>query len=158
MTLTSEGIHELLIPNAGIATIGPLLIPDAGFIRLYNHWPKTEISWWEASVPLSSRRPNKRLKIQSLSFDVEFSRTEFLEILDELDRSHGGMTLVQSKVMLPGDMHPQSFRKPETYLRTLQNCGACLLYELPHQNETAGLTLFSDEDLDFLVSNKLISD
>lgn len=158
MALIDEGIHELLISDAEIATIGPLLIPDGETIRMYAHWPNNYIEWWEASVPLSKFGPNRRLNIQSLSFDVELSKIEFLEVLEELDKSRGGIELIQSRLRLPGNLHPQGFRKRETYLRTLQNLGACLLYELPHQNETAGLTLFNNVDLDYLVSNQLISD
>ena len=65
--------------NAVIENVGPLLIPDGAFVRLYDHIPQMEYSWWRASVPLSKGGPNRRLSIRGLSFDVEFVKSVFLE-------------------------------------------------------------------------------
>ena len=68
----------------------------------------------------------------------------------------GGLTLVQSRKPLPANLHPRNFRREETYLRVLRDNGACLAYDLPHQNETAGLTVFGEKALRHLTENDLI--
>ena len=153
----AEGIYDYLIGQATIRTVEPLLIPGGDVIRLYDHIPSPEVVWWEASVPLTRLGPNRRLLVQSMAFDVEMPKAEFLEAVDELERCHGGLTLVQSRSPLPPDIHPGNFRKQETFLRVLRDCGAYVLFELPHFNETAGLTVFGKENFEYLTTNGVIA-
>lgn len=154
--LIAEGIYDYLIEQATIRMVRDLLIPGADVIRLYDHVPSPEVVWWEASVPLSRHGPNRRLHVQSMAYDVEMSKADFLDALDELDRGDGGLTLVQSGEPLPADIHPRRFRNQETLLRVLKGCGACLLYELPHQHETAGLTVFGRQNFEYMTANGII--
>jgi hypothetical protein len=154
--LIAEGIYDYLIEQASIGMVRDLLIPGADVIRLYDHIPCPEIVWWGASVPLSRHGPNRSLQVQNMAFDVEMTRADFLDAVDELDRGSGGLMLVQSSKPLPTDIHPRRFRNQETLLRVLRNNGACLLFELPHQHETAGLTVFGKRNFEHLVANGII--
>lgn len=152
--MADEEIFDFLIDDASVASVAELLLPDADVIRLYNHYPEPAIIWWEASVPLTSGGPNRNVTVQAMAYDVEMSRLTFLEAADELERKHGGLTLVQSYKPLPADIHPRNFHKEDTLLKVLAQCGACLFVELPHANETAGLTIFGRKHLDWLVDNE----
>lgn len=154
--MTPEGIYEFLIDKASIATVGPLLLPEGDVVRIYDHWPSPEITWWEASVPLVRSGANRRVLVQSLRYDLEMSRTDFLDVLGELDCGGGDIALIQSKGALPASLHPSGFHQPETYLRTLRDCGACLLFEFFEDGETASLTVFGADRLEHLVQNGLI--
>lgn|GEM_PF-3251614 len=152
-----DGIFDFLIEGAEVGTIAELLIPDADVIRLYDHYPEPVLRFWEASVPLSAFGPNRDVLVQSMAFNVEMSRSVFCEIVPELGRGRGGLSLVQSKSALPNELHPRGFRKEETLFRVLRDCGACLYFELPHANETAGLTVFGRDNYDYLIENDLIA-
>jgi len=81
----------------------------------------------------------------------------FCEIVPELERGNGGLSLVQSTTALPNELHPRGFRKEETLFRVLRDCGACLYVELPHANETAGLSVFGKDNYEYLIKNDLMA-
>ena len=81
--MTSEGIHPLVIKNARSATIGPILFPEGDIVRIYDHRPTSELRWWTASVPLTRGSLNRRVEVLALKYDVEMSRTDFLDALDD---------------------------------------------------------------------------
>jgi len=131
---------QMLIDRATAESIIPLLHKDGDIIRLYRHWPKAEVSWWIASVPLAQNGPNREILVQGLEYDMERSRAQFIEWID--DFRSAGMTLVQSVEPMPYSLHPRRFRTPESFEAALKKNGAMLLFELPHSYETAGLTVF----------------
>ena len=145
-------IHRYVLDNACAESIVPLLHPQGEIVRLYRHWPTPEIAWWRASVPLSRGGPNRNVRIQSLEYDLELSRKEFIEWIDEFSAS--GMTLLQSAGPLPGDLHPRRFSSPASFEQVLGQLGAMLLFELPHANETAGVTVFSDRHSEWVRSTE----
>lgn len=147
------GVYKYLIDYAIVDHLSSLLMPDAEVIRLYRHWPSPEVSWWEASVPLSRDGPNRNVLVQDLGFDMEISKQDFLDWME--DFKQGGMTLVQSWEPLPYRLHPRRFRSYDAFLEVLQDNGAALLFELPHPIETAGLTVFSDDVKKWVTSRNI---
>ncbi len=134
---------QLLIDGATAHSVVPLLHEDGNIIRLYRHWPTAEMSWWTASVPLAQGGPNREILLQGLEYDMELSRTQYIAWID--DFRSVGLTLVQSAKPLPYDLHPGRLRSPEGFKAVLMKCGAMLLFELPFADETAGLTVFSEQ-------------
>jgi len=139
---------RLLIDGATAQSIVPLLHEDGQIVRLYRHWPTAEMAWWTASVPLARGRSNRDILIQGLEYDAEMPRAQFIQWID--DFRSGGMTLVQSAQPLPYSLHPRNFRTPEGFEAVLGKCGAILLLELPHANETAGLTVVLPHHADWI--------
>lgn len=143
-----SGPINFLIDGAHADSIVPLLHPTGVAIRLYGHLPTPEIRWWRASVPLTCGGVNRTVCVQNLSYDLEISRVEFIEWIDEFKQ--GGLTLVQSRSVLPDGIHPHSFRDVQRFEAVLNKLGAMLFFELPHANETAGLTVFSDDHAEWI--------
>lgn len=149
-------IFDFVIDNATVETVVALLLPNANVIRLYNHIPEPATVWWDASVPITRGGPNRNVKVQSLAFDVEMSKSTFLDAAKALDMPGGGLTLVQSYEPLRGNIHPQNFKKKETLWKVLAQFGACLFFDLPHSGEAAGLTIFGCEHMDVLIDRGVV--
>jgi len=142
---------KYLLHDACAHHLRDLLAPDAGHVRLFQHVSSPEWTWWTADVPLARNGKSRRVLLRDLGFDLELATRDFVEWLDDFEA--GGMSLVQSEKRLPGDLHPSRFRTERTYLKVLANFGARLVFELPHANETAGVTLFSQSDIERIRQN-----
>lgn len=137
-----DDITIKFIEMAKVELLPSLLLPDADVIRIYQHWPTPEMCWWDAKVPLRRDGTNRDVTIHGLAYDLELSKKDFIDWID--DFTQGGITLVQSALPLPYDLHPLRFRSDESFLQTLRDNGAQLMFELPHPNETARLTVFGE--------------
>ncbi|MFB9148158.1 hypothetical protein [Roseovarius ramblicola] len=147
-TTVQKTLTRFLIDGANAANILPLLHEDGRIVRLYRHWPTAEMSWWTVSVPVARGGPNRDILLQGLEYDMEISRAQYIEWID--DFRSAGMTLVQSPEPLPYSLHPGRFHSPAGFEAVLKKCGAMLLFELPHADETAGLTVFSARHADWI--------
>jgi len=142
----SARVWAFVLDDATTQILPDLLDPQADHIRLFQHYPRTEITWWQASVPLRHDAPNRDVLVNRVSLDVEMPRERLLAYLD--DFRDAGMDLVQTVEPLPSDVAPHRFRSRRSYLNLIARFGGRLLFELPHRNETARAIFFREEDVD----------
>jgi hypothetical protein len=103
------------------------------------------LGWRETSLQLSPNGEPRTVSVRGLCTDIELPTEDFIAWIGEF--SHSGFHLVQSEGPLPAELDPGNFRGEDSYLKVLGSLGACLLFNLPHANETAALTLFRDHDI-----------
>ena len=145
-----KGIARFLIDDPACDSVVPLLHPSGGTIRIYRHWTTASTTWWKASVPLSMDGKNRTVLVQSLQYDLELSCDDFIAWIDEFRQ--GGITLVQSDAPLPYDLHPARFKHPGGFENVLKLLDARMVFELPHQHETAEVTVFSKTHAEWLAA------
>lgn len=140
-----EGPFHFLLDNAVVGNLRDLHASEAGFVRIFDHFPSPAMTWWTAKVPLARNGEHREVKLRGAQFDLDLTTHELMEWLDDFEG--GGVLLVQSERRLPSDLHPSGFRRENTYLNVLAGFGTRLVFSLPHANETAGVTLFSETDI-----------
>ncbi len=147
-------LHCLTFWGCTPSVLRHALNPGIPFVWMRRHLPQTQISWWNADVPLFLGGRPYNLEVRGLEFDVQMTTERFLTLLPELEEH--GMGLFQMNKRVP-DALEFHIEDPNINHILILN-GLFLNFTLPHANETALLCSPSKEYLKNLLKIPAIRD
>ena len=138
VTSHKQGFETAVIHGALVSSFKPILKDSVPWIWILNHRPTASVSWWNTTVHINQKHTCKA-DVRCLCYDIQFSTTEFIDIINEFD--HEGIYLFQSQRRLPVSLFPLDLPENKRH-SILKDNGVFLSMYLPHACETSVITCY----------------